>query len=358
MDALATEPQFLAHLAPLWRALPHHGRFYVDAPLLDKARELGVDAEPIDAAAVRASSRAPSAAPSTGPQCLVASYGDIKVARRMGYRDFAFLEHGCGQSYGNRHGSYAGGTDRGDCSLILVPNEYSAAIWRSAYPDARVRVIGSTRVKYLPEREDGPLTLAVSFHWPAMVHPYAGTAFGDFHDILPRLAETYNVIGHAHPKGDWPQRMERAYRKAGIGFVSDLDEVCRRADLYIADNTSSLFEFAATGRPVVVLNARHWDRTLHLGLRFWDAAEVGPNVWPVIRRGRLDPDATWRELWGAIESQLTNPDDEARERALGFVFAGYDGDELGARAVTEWAGPSWGQQIAKAWVAGMEAVLR
>ena len=74
------------------------------------------------------------------------------------------------------------------------------------------------------------------------------------------------------------QRMERLYRKAGIPFVAAFEDVCRQADLFIADNTSCLFEFAATGRPVVVLNSKYYRRNVNHGLRYWDAADVGIQV--------------------------------------------------------------------------------
>jgi hypothetical protein len=410
-DAIACEPQFLDHLAPIWRALPERGTFHVDAALADRADRRISDFAVIDADAIRRGSRESGPRPGDGPACLVASYGDIKVARRMGYRRFAFLEHGIGQAYtpvGRKgHGSYAGGTDRDDCELFLCPNEYSAEHWRRAYPGARVEVVGGVRLADLPrleppanvgtvgvvidpqhrgedherernrnepgdsperhdEREYGdddreddqrdgdvsapdghfaraishPPTIAVSFHWPAHVHPFAGNALGDFMHALPALAERYTVIGHAHPKGDWPTRMARIYAKAGIPFVRDFDDVCRQADLYIADNTSSLYEFAATGRPVVVLNGRYWERKVELGLRFWEAAHVGVNVDPVHRRGVLDNAATTAALLAGVAEALEDSPaaQERRQDALGIVYGyrGADAAQRASRAVLAW----------------------
>jgi hypothetical protein len=247
---------------------------------------------------------APRAVPGDGPIAFAASIGDIKVGRRLGYRRFVFIEHGAGQAYdGDRssrgHPSYSGGMDREDVIAFLVPNEYSASRWRAAYPATRVDIVGSPHVGDLPDREPGPgPVVAISFHWPAPVAPEARTAIGYYALSLPAVARTFDVIGHAHPKGDWQARTARAYRRASIPMVEDFDEVCRRADIYVCDNSSTIFEFAATGRPVVVLNHPDYRRHIHHGLRFWEAATVGVNVdhpgdlIDGIRRGLADDAVT------------------------------------------------------------------
>jgi hypothetical protein len=269
-----------------------------------------------------------------GPQAFVCSIGDTKVARRLGYRRFAFMEHGAGQTYvmpgGIRHPSYAGGADREDTELFLVPNEYSAAAWRSSYPAAAVDVVGCPKLDELPARVPGPgPVVAISFHWPAFVAPEAGTALGHYVPALAALAARFQVIGHAHPKGDWQARIEHYYRSAGIELVRDFDEVCRRADVYVCDNSSTLFEFAATGRPVVVLNAPQFRRDVHHGGRFWDWASVGTNV---------DQPG---DLVAGVARALEEPDRfrEERERVVDLVYAHRSGAaQRVATAIATWAG--------------------
>ena len=336
IDALAYEPQFLDHIAPVWRALPAdlRGTFFVDPALCDRAARRGVAA----VARPRPFHEAAYPKPRTdGPPALVASYGDVKEGRRLGYGPFAYLEHGAGQSYGRRtaaSGSYAGGPDHEDNELFLVPNAQCAERWSAAYPSARVEVVGSPRLDDLPHRQsDGTEeVVALSFHWPAplSISGYAGTAVGDFLPVLPRLVEAFGrdrVIGHAHPKMDWPRRMRRQYDRLGIEFVEDFDDVCRRADVYVCDNSSTIFEFAATGRPVVLLNAAAWTRKGSVGLRFWDAAHVGVNVSPQ------------DDLVAAVRRALRDDPElqEARHDALlGVYQPPRGGTALAAAAVVRW----------------------
>lgn len=337
MDAIGTERQFIDHIAPVWRALPDRGAFLVDRALMEYAAALGIDALPIDADQLRNSSRPPLADPGDGPAALVASIGDTKIGRRLGYRRFAFMEHGCGQAYlgersevARRNPSYAGGLDREDTELFLCPNEYSAALWASAYPAARVEIVGSPRLDDLPAREpDGRVTVALSWHWPvpASLSPEAGTALGHYIRAFPDLAREFNVIGHAHPKSDWPRRVATYYRRAGIPFVADFADVCRQADVYVCDNSSTLFEFAATGRPVVVLNAPQFRRNVKHGGRFWDWADVGIQVdepdqlIPAIREALEDAPARRERRETVLRDVFAYRGAEATERAVGAVLA-------------------------------------
>lgn len=314
IDAIAGEPHFLAHLAPVWHALPARlrGTFHAPSPYHARARELGI--EPVDMSEIVKPRRTTFA--------LTASYGDTKRARKAGYLRQAFLEHGIGQSYAgvdagvSRNGSYAGGVDRGDTELFLVPNERAAARWRASYPDAQVEVVGCPKLDGLPRKDrDGDPVIAVTFHWDCTLVPETEPALQDFAGALPLLARRYQVIGHAHPR--FQPIMERHYQRWGIPFVPDFEEVCRRADLLIFDNTSAGYEFAATGRPVVLMNAHGYRKHVNHGLRFWEAATVGPQVDP--------PGASWRPaaaeaaLVDAIETALSDGP-EAREAALDIVY--------------------------------------
>jgi hypothetical protein len=337
IDFLAFEPQFLDHLVPVWHATPEYvrGSFRVAEELLPRALAKGIPAQPENAHRLRVSSLPPRAmAPEEGPKAMVASIGDTKIGRRLGYRNFAFMEHGAGQAYRGRgaledHPSYAGGIDREDTTLFLCPNDYSADLWRKAYPNALTSVIGCPKLDTLPAREPGPApVVAISFHWPAFTAPEANTALGHYLSALTGLGKSYRTIGHAHPKGDWPDRMERLYKRSGIEFVPDFEDVCRRADVYVCDNSSTLFEFAATGRPVVVLNCPEYRKSAEHGLRFWEAADVGIQV--------EQPADLVEAIRTALEDHPIRQ--VAREKALDIVYAYRSGAAARAAAALEfWA---------------------
>jgi hypothetical protein len=236
-------------------------------------------------------------------------------------------EHGAGQSYQGNHSSYAGGRGREQVVLFLCPNEAAAERNRHAYPGVPALAIGCPKLDAYhlsPAKPRGaPPVLALSFHWDCLVAPESRWAFPPYRNVLPGLASAYHVLGHGHPRV-WP-RLEEQYRNMRLEPVADFDEVMRRADLYICDNSSTLFEFASTGRPVVVLNAPYYRREVNHGLRFWEAATVGIQC--------DDPHL----LLQAVKQALADlPEQQAaRQAAVSLAYAHTDGRaaERGAEAI-------------------------
>lgn len=323
IDFYATESHFLDHLVPVWAALPFgaRGDFIVHRVLHDRLVSHGVR---------------PGMGDVKRP-VLTASWGDYKRARAAGRDRIAYIEHGAGQSYGGDPRSadspgYSGGRARDPRGLFLAPNEYSAERWRAAYPDATVRMVGCPKIETLPERvEDGIKdVVAVSFHWPCGIAPEAGTAFTHYRPSLAGLVERYNVIGHGHPRSlsgePW---LRQSYARLRITRVDDFRDVCRMADVYVCDNSSSMFEFAATGRPVVVLNQPRYRRDVDHGGRFWDWATVGIQV-----------DRPEDLLPAVAEALKDSPEQRAeRERIIDLVYPIREGSAaLAAEALMDWAG--------------------
>jgi CDP-glycerol glycerophosphotransferase (TagB/SpsB family) len=134
---------------------------------------------------------------------------------------------------------------------------------------------------------------------------------------LRDLADRYEVIGHGHPR-IWPV-LEPQYRRFGIEPVAEFDDVMARAAVYVCDNSSTIYEFASTDRPVVVLNAPWYRREVEHGLRFWSLIPGEQVAGP-------------EELPRAIDRALAeDPYAERRREVVAEVYAYTDG-KAAARA--------------------------
>lgn len=145
-----------------------------------------------------------------------------------------------------------------------------------------------------------PDAVAVSFHWPGRIVPEMGWAYPHYQGVLPWLGERFDLLGHGHPRTF--KRLERTWSNLGIETVSSFAEVVRRAKVYVCDNSSTLFEAAALGIPVVVLDAPWYRREINHGLRFWSEADVGIRV--------CEPE----ELGDAIQDALSDSAEHAQRR--------------------------------------------
>ena len=268
------------HLLPILSALPDglRGNLYVQTERL--AAELSARGDRVFGPEATWRSPMPD-----GDPVLVAGFHDVRAVRRD--RPLALVEHGAGQTYvGVRDGSYAGGRGRGRVGLFLCPGRRVADLNRAAYPDARVEVVGSARLDVLwkarsdfARQRDGNC-LAVSFHWPCPLVPESGSSWDAFRDDVSLLAADggWVMLGHGHPRHF--ERMARWWRRLGVEPVAEWLSVVRRADVYVCDNSSTMFEACAVGLPVVVANGRAYRRSVEHGLRFWTYAGMGPQVWP------------------------------------------------------------------------------
>lgn len=304
IDATAYQPHFIDHLAPVWERLPSRGTFTVPTQqLADHAAKRGVTVQ--------------IGQPKRDDPILVAGAGDF--LKRPG--PTALVEHGAGQTWPGRHPSYPGGRRREHIRLFICPSERVAQANRDWYPDARYAVVGCPKMdRWLGrtwERHDPPV-VALSFHWKR-------SAFIAYAGMLRKLkSPPFRLIGHAHPRV--MTRIGAYYRRMGIEVVSDFEQVLERADLYACDNSSTIFEFALTGRPVVLLDSPAYRR--NGSLRFGDAWDVGVHA-----KGP-------REFLPAIERALADPPEVRanRERIIADVYAVRDGtsSQRAADAIVEW----------------------
>ncbi len=318
IDFAASERHYADHLLPIWWGLDEdeRGRWYGASDVQRYLVEAGVPGHLIEADWPRGADRL----------CVVAAHKDLAAVRR---RPVVLLNHGAGQTYNGdarsrSHPAYTGGAQRERVVLFLCPSNADAEACRIAHPGVRAEAIGCPKLDRFhvrPQPMRSPPTIAVSFHFPLKLIPETMWAWPEYRDAVIALAAEYEVIGHGHPRA-WDQ-LEPWYREVGIEPVRDFCEVLARADLYVADNTSTLFEFASTGRPVVVLNSRTYRREVDHGGRFWDWADVGLQV---------DEPA---DLVDAVGRALDDPLDVAQRRAqiTDEVYLATDGKAT-ERAIT------------------------
>lgn len=333
-DLYASEPQYLDHLVPIWLALEpaERGRVTVPRTLVAHAQHRGV---PISAISQGRPRRG-------GGPVLVASHQDY---RAVGARPTVYVEHGAGQSYtgdpaSESHPSFSGGRARDNVALFIVPNETVAAKNRDRYPEIPNAVVGDApkldpwRNRETPPWRSGDRVgpmIAISFHADLRrLVPEFRSALPHYDPGLPALVEHaeqegWTLLGHGHPRIF--RSLERRWRALGITPVADFDQVLAAADVYVADNTSTLYEFASTGRPVVVMNAPWYRRDVSHGLRFWDYASVGiqvedPDGLPnVIGHALADHPAIKGERDRIVDAVYPRRDGRSAERAAEAIRA-------------------------------------
>lgn len=249
IDVWCTRPHYAAHLRPLFDALPVEAKGAWFGPLDD----------PDPGGRARA--------------LLVGAYRDLDWMRAR-YPRLALVEHGIGQTYSDalEHPAYPGGI-RNPYDLLLAPGPH--VVDRAA---RETILIGCTAIVGREQGVTGRSRMAISFHWDCGVSPEAGTGFWEYLPFLEdQAARVGGLLVHAHPLIQ-DDVFEQLTNKVGLVACPDFDQILDEAAVYAVDNSSTLFEFAALDRPVVVLNPAAYRRAVRHGKRFWDWADVGINV--------------------------------------------------------------------------------
>lgn len=347
VDFHASATHVFDHIAVLHAGLdrPERGRFTVSPKVARHAAQAGVSV--IVAAPDRRA---------TNPLVL-GSWGDVRL---IGQRGFAMVEHGAGQDYQIQPDTDTTPDYAHSCGLelLLAPNEATAHRNRLHHPHARIEVVGSAKVEAwsalraasrvdaasetfpdfsrrsagsLPYKDykDGTTSVEVAdprgssqqeattdripvvafaWHWESPLHPCARSAFRHWVDALHRLARIpdaergYRIVGHGHPR--FAPTLKALYRRVGVEWW-DAEQVIGSADVLVADNTSFMWECAAVGIPLVLLDAPWFDTNgEEWGLRFWEASDCGERIGT----GSAD------ELHAAIVRTLVQ-DPQAQRRA-------------------------------------------
>lgn len=234
---------------------------------------------------------------------MVGAYRDLRWLRGR-YQRTCLVEHGIGQQYVTQpdHPAYPNG-NRDPYDLLLAPGPHVKD--RAAGETVCVgSPSGEARRRGSPAEASQPARFAVSFHWDCGIAPEAGTAFWEF---LPHLSEQASklpggLLVHAHPRIQFDV-FEQVVGKPNLEPCETFEQVVDEAGCYAVDNSSTLYEFAALDRPVVVLNSQFWRRDVQHGKRFWRWADVGEQVTgggqlagAMLRAVELDPHADRRRV--------------------------------------------------------------
>lgn len=335
IDAYASQPQYVNHLVPVWRALPDElrGTFSASGQAGRRAGELGVRT------GVLGRERG-----AVAPLTLVASHQDEQHVRP---RPVVLVEHGAGQSYyhtpqADRNPAYPGGKGREGVVLFICPNESVAQRWRDMYPLTPTAVVGCPYLdpwhgagKAEPIVRHDPPLVVFSFHWNCGIVPECGWAFEHFQSEMVRLASMtdeqrgFQMGGHAHPRA---HEIGAFWRSRDVREFRNFSEVLDYADCYVVDNSSTGFEFASTDRPVVWMNSPKYRKDVDHGLRFWSHVDVGrqvdnpENLQAIVQLAvERDHGGKWAALRrGLIKDVYAFTDGLASQRAAAAIVAEYE----------------------------------
>lgn len=270
MDAYVIQPSHADHLLPVWHALDPavRGHLFVG---FDESMRQYVSRHGFDGT--------PGIPPQSDTPVLVASGNELPVVRYA-----ILLEHGVGQTYGPEmdHVAWPGGVGRDNVRLFVCPNERVAEANRARYPHIPCAVVGSPHVELLRAQPPYPLAeqrVAISCHWEAAhLCPELRSGFAWFENEYRRLCEARPemFVMHGHPRHQGYTKWKS--EEWGIEFVPNFSDLTQRAWAYVTDNSSTLYEWAALGRPVVVVSPPWYRESATHGLRFNEYRDVGPHV--------------------------------------------------------------------------------
>jgi CDP-glycerol glycerophosphotransferase (TagB/SpsB family) len=192
--------------------------------------------------------------------------------------------------YDTVHSSYAGSlASRDKVVLRLSPNKCHADKEKETLKGIPVEIVGVPKMDEWAEKRNRLITkrnanpemkpvVALSFHWDCKVCPETRSAFPHFANAIEELSEHVELIGHGHPR--ILAELRPFYHELGIRIAADFPRVLRDADMYICDNSSTIFEFAYLNKPVVLLNNPSYRKDVEQpgNPRFWKYADIGPQV--------------------------------------------------------------------------------
>lgn len=249
IDFYSSYPHYLDHMVNIWLNLPmkYRGTYYISKNCIEKAKEYGIEYV--------------VGVPNENI-CLVSSYLDYLQTKG----DVVYMEHGIGHTYSNDNPSYAGGKGKDRVILFLNQHHLTQEKNLKTYPNVKGVIVGTPKMDNVKEVEFKGKVVCFSFHWDCKIVPETRSSFEYYRKIIRELNKNkeFKLVMHGHPRENWS-----VAKSLGIEFIQDIKEVFERVDVYVCDNSSSMYEFMCTGKPIILLNAPFYRKNIHHGIRFW-----------------------------------------------------------------------------------------
>lgn len=325
VDFLACEKHHFDHLYPIWSLLPNSlkGHFFI-LTHKDKFEDFNKAHLVKNTIIANTKNTLYKELEKNKYLLVTASFYDdvlLKISRPMTY-----VAHGCGQTY---IGQYEYQFFRKNFILDLLPNSSMAYAFKNRYPYSQQIIIGSPKLdKWYGKKRNksnSKPNIAISFHFDRIAIPESRSSWAHFKTIIPSLAKQNNwhILGHGHPR--MMDTLRPVYEKYNIEVVENFEDIMDRADLYICDHMSTLYEFASTNRPVIVLNAPWYRKDIEHGLRFWKHSNVGLHcddpsyLFQTITDALKDSKEVSQQRSSAVQAVLTHIDGQSSQRASNHI---------------------------------------
>ena len=273
---IASNRHYIDHMLPIWEVLPQQymGFFYIHESLVNYIKNIK-NVRMYNNITLKHDLKFFYNISSEKIYTITATYGDLELAD-IGKKNLILMEHGAGQMYNSCHPAWMRSNYNSNTVLLLATNEILAKRFKENN-NIPVEIVGCPKLDDMI-KEDYMKTnkIAISFHYNCPILPETQTTFKYYKDIIPKVAKEFKLLGHGHPV-HW-NFMEKYYKDNKIKAIKNFDQITKQADIYIVDNSSTLFEFAALGKPVIVLNCPAYRKDIEHGMRFWEFADIGLQV--------------------------------------------------------------------------------
>lgn len=214
---------------------------------------------------------------------FVAAHSTLRLASVMDVSvGCIYMDHGCGQTLDIDHHFWSRINSKSPfvntMQIFAAPNKIVMETTENNNPNVVSVLCGTPKMdKYhnvnMREKTIADGLVVFSWHWECKACPETLGGFEYWKERVAIASERFNVAIHGHPRVQ--DKTRRFAMDNEIEFIRDFDEVMDRAYLYVCDMSSTIYEFAATDRPVLVLNNPWFRREVNHGMRFWEFSDVG-----------------------------------------------------------------------------------